>query len=71
MVTDAGTDALAESEDRLTTSPPVGAPEDNVTRPVVADPPVTDAGVKATDTGTTGLIVRDASDDWSLVAALM
>lgn len=62
-VTEAGTVALAESDERLTTSPPVGAADDNVTLPEVAEPPTTDAGVKPIDTGTTGLMVRDASDD--------
>jgi hypothetical protein len=47
----------------LTTSPPLGAADDNVTLPELAEPPTTDVGVKPIDTGTTGLIVRDASDD--------
>ena len=62
-VTEAGTVALAESDDRLTISPPVGAGEDNVTLPALADPPTTEAGVNPLDTGSTGLIVRDDSDD--------
>ena len=62
-VTDEGTVALGESDVRLTTSPPVGAADDNVTRPVLDDPPFTDAGVNDTETGTTGFIVREASDD--------
>ena len=62
-VTDEGTVALGESDVRLTTSPPVGAADDNVTRPVLDDPPFTDDGVNDTETGTTGFIVREASDD--------
>jgi len=62
-VTDAGSVALTESDDRLTTSPPVGAADDNVTLPVLEDPPVTDVGVNANEVGTTGLIVREASED--------
>jgi len=45
----AGTVALAVSELSVTDKPPVGAADDNVTRPVLVAPPTTDAGVNARD----------------------
>ena len=49
-VTDAGTVATLVFElVRVTTAPPVGAATERVTVPVLAAPPVTDAGDRATE----------------------
>jgi hypothetical protein len=62
IVTLAGTVADALLDASVTTMPPAGAADDNVTVPVLAVPPVTDVGFKATVLSTGAVIPRDA--DW-------
>jgi len=57
-VTEAGTVALVELEDRLTTVPPVPAAPFRVTVPVELVPPVTVVGDSETELRTAGVIVR-------------
>jgi hypothetical protein len=61
-VTLAGTVADALLDASVTTRPPAGAADDNVTVPVLAVPPVTDVGFKATVLSTGAVIPSDA--DW-------
>ena len=59
-VTEAGTVALVELEDRLTTVPPVPAAPFRVTVPVELVPPVTVVGDSEIELRTAGVIVRVA-----------
>ena len=61
-VTLAGTVAAALLDASVTTIPPTGAADVNVTVPVLAVPPVTDVGFNATVLSTGAVIPRDA--DW-------
>ena len=62
-VTLVGVTALVLLEDKLTTSPPLGAGPLSVTVPVDKVPPVTDAGDTDKLVGTGGVTVRVAEDD--------
>ena len=57
-VTLAGTVADALLDASVTTMPPAGAADDNVTVPVLAVPPVTDVGFNVTDVSDAAVIVR-------------
>lgn len=61
-VTLAGNVADALLDASVTTKPPAGAADDRVTVPVLAVPPVTDVGFRATVLSTGAVIPRDA--DW-------
>lgn len=59
-VTEAGTMAAEEPEERETTSPEGPAPPDKVTLPVAVAPPTTEVGVNVTVETAAGVIVRRA-----------
>ena len=61
-VTDTGIVAAALLDASVTTMPPAGAADNKVTVPVLAVPPVTDVGFKATVLSTGAVIPSDA--DW-------
>ncbi len=71
MVTEAGTVALVELLDRVTTRPPVGAAEPMVAVPVLEAPPATLVGETVMLVRAGGVMVRVAVADVLLALAVM